>query len=201
MKRIIIWIAVAALSVGAMVGAYGLYNKLSEGYKPEMPSLPELDATDENEAESETVSEYLAPDFTVYDEDGNPVKLSDFFGKPIVLNFWAAWCYYCKEEMPDFDEVAKEHPEVQFLMIHATGTGRDVESAETGRKYVEQNGFEFDVFYDLNQDALSTYGISSFPTTFFIASNGDLYTYASGLMSRSNLEATIEKVKQYDERS
>ena len=172
-------------------------NVGGNGSESENESDSENGNVNANESEPEIeVSEYLAPDFTVYDADGNAVELSDYFGKPIVLNFWATWCYYCKIEMPDFDEVAKNHPDVQFLMVNATGTNG--ETVETAKKYITDNGFEFDVLYDVEQDALATYGISSFPTTFFIASNGDLYTYYSGAMDADTLEHVIEKVKEYN---
>lgn len=263
MKKAIIWIVGFALSAGVMMGAYKLYDVVSENYEFELPGISvipnqgaslggvdtsdktdpddvenddeilesessepsesesesesedisdiESDTEPENEPESESdteaetetereteaeTSEYLAPDFTVYDENGNAVNLSDFFGKPIVLNFWASWCYYCKMEMPDFDEVAKRNPDVQFLMVNATGT--EGETVDTAKKYIEKNGYDFDVYFDINQDALYTYGISSFPTTLFIASNGDLYTYYSGAMDADFLERVIEKVKEYN---
>ena len=222
MKKTIILIVALAVSVGAMIGIYGLYNSLSERFEPEIPDFPILpgqsntqneetsDVTDiggsdkseseggsESESEADTEpSEYLAPDFTVYDADGNAVDLSDYFGKPIVLNFWATWCYYCKIEMPDFDEVAKKNPDVQFLMVNATGTNG--ETVESAKKYIAENGFEFDVFYDKEQDALYTYGVSSFPTSFFIASNGDRYTYYSGAMDADKLENIIERLKEYN---
>ncbi len=169
---------------------------LTETNSPDSDA-PESDAPESDTPESEgQVSEYLAPDFTVYDADGNAVNLSDYFGKPIVLNFWATWCYYCKVEMPDFDEIAKKYPDVKFLMVNATGTNG--ETVETAKKYIAENGFEFDVLYDTEQDALYTYGVSSFPTTFFIASNGDLYTYYSGALDGETLEYIIEKVKEYN---
>ena len=59
-----------------------------------------------------------APDFVVTDTDGNAVTLSQFFGKPIVLNFWATWCMPCVYELPDFEEVFREYGDrVVFMMI------------------------------------------------------------------------------------
>lgn len=169
----------------------------SENGGADIPDSSEPESSG-SESDSETkieVSEFLAPDFTVYDENGNAVDLHDYLGKPIVLNFWATWCYYCKIEMPDFNEVAKKYPDVQFLMVNATGTrGETVESA---KKYISDNGFEFNVLYDIDRDALNTYGVTGFPTTFFIASNGDLYTYYSGSLDAGKLENIIAKVKEY----
>ena len=65
---------------------------------------------------TETISENLAPDFTVTDAEGNEVKLSDFRGKGVVLNFWASWCGPCKSEMPHFQKAYEEYGEdVTFL--------------------------------------------------------------------------------------
>ena len=60
---------------------------------------------DKDEAEDERA---MAPDMTVYDRDGKEVHLSDYIGKPIVLNFWASWCGPCQMEMPDFNEKYQE---------------------------------------------------------------------------------------------
>ena len=60
---------------------------------------------------TETVSENLAPDVTVVDGEGNEVKLSDFRGKGVVLNFWASWCGPCKMEMPHFQDAYEQYGE------------------------------------------------------------------------------------------
>ena len=117
-------------------------------------------------------------DFTAIDKDGNTVKLSDFVGKPIVLNFWATWCPYCLEEMPEFNKAAKELPDVTFLMLNATTT--EGETLAKAKNYVLQNGFEFPVLYDTKGEAVNRFGISSFPTTFFIDESGVIRLYASG---------------------
>lgn len=73
----------------------------------EMPQTGQENATAQTEQDEET-EKVEAPDFTVLDMDGNPVKLSDMFGKPVVLNFWASWCSSCKTAMPGFNEVYGE---------------------------------------------------------------------------------------------
>lgn len=184
MKNIIKWIIVAALLVGIIVGATVLYEKLSDEYSGQnVTNTPEKDAGE---------NEFAAPDFEVFDENGNKVKLSDFKGKPIVLNFWATWCYYCKVEMPDFDKAFKNYPEVQFLMVNATDGDR--ETMEKAKEYVEKEGYSFKCLYDTNLDAVSSYYITSFPSTFFIDKNGNLVTRGSGALDYKSLERGISMI-------
>ena len=108
-----------------------------------------------------------APDFVVYDAQGNAVRLSDYFGKPIVLNFWASWCGPCQMEMPHFQEKFEAlGEEVVFLMVNVTGYGNDTQ--KDAEALIQANGYTFPVFFDMDLDATLTYGVSGFPTTFFI---------------------------------
>ena len=134
---------------------------------------------------------FNAADFTVLDWEGNNVRLSDFAGKPIVLNFWATWCYYCKVEMPEFDRAAKELTDVQFLMVNAT----DTESMAAAKKYIEEQGFDFDVFFDTTGTAQRIYGVSAYPTTFFINADGSKIYYISGMIDYKTLLEGISLVK------
>ena len=163
-----------------IAGASLLYSQLSKDFTPD--SIVEDDSQgqvseDDQQGGAEPELQ-TAPDFTVYDADGNAVKLSDYFGKPIVLNFWASWCGPCKAEMPDFEEVYKERgEEIQFLMVNCTG-GR--ETLESAKSFIADSGYTFPVFYDLDLDASMTYGTSSIPMTFFIDAEGYLTAYTQG---------------------
>jgi thiol-disulfide isomerase/thioredoxin len=211
MKHTVKWIVLALLLVGVLVLAGSLYSRLSREYagNPLMPPVnpggdatdpapgdAQADPTDSTPAESDTAPEetvdksaFAAPDFTVYDWDGNPVSLSDYRGKPVVLNFWATWCYYCKVEMPDFDAAREKYPDVQFLMVNATDGVR--ETVEKAKAYVEEAEYGFDVLFDTDLDAVYTYGITGFPTTFFIDADGTLITYANGMLNLPSLEKAI----------
>ena len=135
----------------------------------------------------------FAPDFTVYDAEGKAYKLSDFRGKPVVLNFWASWCPPCKAEMPDFQkEFEAQGSNVQFLIVNLTdGKQETVDSASA---YVAQQGYTFPVFYDTASSAAMAYGIRSIPTTFFIDAQGYLVAQATGAIGRETLQKGIDMI-------
>lgn len=189
--KIIIGIVVLA---GLIVAAYFGYNSLSEKYNKEKESSV-VDNAENSQAGSDSSSQlYPAPDFTVTDREGNKVNLKDYFGKPIVVNFWASWCPPCKAEFPDFEKVYGEtKDDVQFLMINMTDGQR--ETVKKGYDFIAENGYTMPVLYDtVNQSAANTYGIYSIPTTIFIDSNGNIITGKEGAMSESELRSGIEQI-------
>lgn len=189
-KQINIIIAVVVFLV-AIVLVSVFYNQL----KPENTPDPIQDnkVQNENAPQASPNSEYAAPDFTVYDANGNKVQLSDYFGKPIVLNFWASWCYYCVEEMPNFNNAYHKYPDVQFLMVNVTD-GQS-ETLDSAKSFINNTNFDFPVFYDTDLDASRTYGASSLPLTIFIDENGELVTYANGMLTAENLERGIAEIR------
>ena len=193
MKNKILLVVCVIVAVLAFAGIYILYNSLSNSYAPDR--FAEYNTSEENTSSNAGNNEIKnkAPDFTVYDIDGNEVKLSDYLGKPVVINFWATWCGYCVKEMPDFNEAYKNYPDVQFLMINATdGQGETVEKASA---YIEEQGFEFPVFYDTAFSAVSAYEVSGFPESYFIDAEGNLVTYAEGMISYDDLVRGIEIIE------
>ena len=134
-----------------------------------------------------------APDFTVYDKEGNEVHLSDFVGKPIVLNFWASWCSPCKSEMPDFNQAYLDYgEEVNFLMVNMTDGSR--ETVESASAFIEEQGYEFPVFYDTDYDAALTYGAYALPTTYFIDAEGYGVAWAQSALSAENLQKGLDMI-------
>ena len=139
------------------------------------------------------VKRYPARDFTVYDKDGNPVKLSDFLGKPVVLNFWASWCPPCKAELPDFQaEYEIWGEQVQFLFVNLTDGVN--ETVDTASAFIIKQGYTFPVYYDNDYSAVYAYRITSIPTTYFIDAEGYLVSRATGLISREELQQGIASI-------
>lgn len=199
MKNAVKWIVIAVLLVGIISGAMFLYNKFSDKYggnnlvQFEQQTTENTESTTED-SEHQQNNDNAAPDFTVIDYEGNEVRLSDFKGKPVVLNFWATWCYYCKAEMPSFNEAYKKYPDVQFLMVNATDGHH--ETVETAKEYIEQGQFEFDVFFDTKIDAVKAYSVVNFPTTIFIDKDGNIAAQGAGMLTLENLEQGIEKITE-----
>ena len=158
------------------------------------PKSPETETAvvEESEQEAQVPELEKAPDFTVYDIAGNEVHLSDYIGKPVVLNFWASWCGPCQSEMPDFNEVYAElGDEIHFLMVNMTG-GR--ETIDTASAFIEEQGYSFPVFYDTESDAAMTYGVYSLPTTYFIDAEGYGIAQAIGAINRETLQKGIDMI-------
>lgn len=168
------------------------------------PETQETQETTEIPKTQET-KKIKAIDFLVTDKDGNEVKLSSLFGKPIVLNFWASWCPPCKSEMPEFQKVYEElGDEVQFVMIDAVDGQR--ETKEKGSQYISDNNFTFPVYYDLIYntdgdkktevfgDAVINYGIRAFPTSIFIDRDGNIVTATEGAIDENTLRREIDLI-------
>lgn len=157
------------------------------------PSLADK-ATETTTAEqgsiSDTVQYQKYKDIKIFGRDGKEVKLSDFEGKPVILNFWATWCGYCVQEMPDFEAAFKEHgDDIQFMIINTDdGIGN-------GEKFIADKGYTFPTYYDLEYNAAITYGISGIPRTIAIDKDGNIRYNRAGMVDAEALESIINMIK------
>lgn len=198
MKKGSFWVLALVLVV-LIGGAYVLYSRLSADARPDnlsaqTPAETEDQTPQGSDAPAETEpSKVEAPDFTVENANGEEVKLSDYVGKPIVLNFWASWCSPCKSEMPEFNEAWEElDGEVQFLMVNMTDGAR--ETVDTAKEYVEGQGFSFPVFFDTESEAAMAYSAYSLPTTYFIDAEGYVVARAVGAIDRDTLQKGLDLI-------
>lgn len=210
------YIILAVVIVVLFVGAIAVYRQLSKKYTPPMDLPPTTagkmpDATTPSDGitvepkpssqtnpstegttsgkkpdVTEDIKKNTAPDFTVLDKDGNTVRLSEKFGKPIVINFWATWCPPCKQELPDFDKLCKEYGDrVVFMMVNLTDGYRD--TVDGTKRFVSGKGYTFPVYFDTKDNAASAYNVSSIPQTTFIDAKGNIYTTRIGAMNEAML--------------
>ena len=194
LKVVLLVLCFAAL----LLGAKRLYDTL--GSQVQMDALvtqstqaPEPDSAEAGDTESGSTEpeKQEAPDFTVYDGDGNAHKLSDFRGKPVILNFWASWCGPCKSEMPDFDEKYQVYGEqVHFLMVNLTDGSQ--ETVETASSFVAGQGYTFPVYFDTAMEGAVAYGVNAVPVTYLIDGEGYLVGWGQGALSGEALQGGID---------
>mgnify|MGYP002731984967 CR=1 FL=1 len=184
--KLLIWVLVFAV---ILTGAYVLYNKLSTQAAPgSIATTPVVveDPTAETEAQGS-----LAPDFTVYDFDGIAHKLSDFRGKPVILNFWASWCGPCASEMPEFQSFYEQYGEdIHFVLVNLTDGHQ--ETVASASAFLEENGYTLPVYYDTDIDAAMKYGVSAVPVSYFIDAEGYFAAWAQGALSEDMLRQGVD---------
>ena len=130
-----------------------------------------------------------APDFTVVDKDGNEVKLSDYLSQPVVLNFWASWCFPCLAELTHFNKKSQEYDgQIQFLMVNCTAS----DTREEADAVITSRGYVFPVFYDMDGNAMRAYQVSAIPVTYFIDSEGYIVKKFVGSLEAKDLQWYID---------
>ncbi len=173
-------------------GSYVLYNYLSPNISSDKITTNEESQKENDASQQEKES---APDFTVYDKNNKEVNLSDFRGKPTIVNFWASWCGPCKMEMPDFEEKYRAlGNEINFLMVNMTDGSR--ETVKIASNFIKKEDYTFPVYFDTKSDAAIAYSVYSLPTTYFIDSDGYVVAQSTGAINSETLQKGIDMIKE-----
>jgi peroxiredoxin len=133
----------------------------------------------------------LAPDFQFQDRDEKLVSLSDFQGRPVILNFWATSCYYCIYEMPYLQQVYEEWSSegLVLLAINMGGTPSRVE------EFLKSHNLSLPVLLDTKNDVGRRYNVLYIPTTFFIDKNGIIQAVRVGaFLDKKAIEDNLNKI-------
>lgn len=150
---------------------------------------------------SETKEETIpAIDFTLKDQYGEEHTLSDYKGKTVFLNFWATWCPPCKAEMPDIQNVYETYDTegedaLVLLGIAAPNMGGEG-SEEQIAAFLKEQGYTYPVVMDTTGEIFSAYGITSFPTTFMIDREGNVFGYVTGMLSEDVMQSIIKQTME-----
>ncbi len=158
--------ALAAAAVGAalLVGAAGLMLSIDTGASSATRTNLSLQAL-----------------------DGGTIRLADYRGKTVALNFWATWCPPCRAEMPELNRYFLDHRDQGFVLV-AVNTG---ETPELARGFIRENGFTFPVALDPDSRIADRFGITGLPVTLIIGPEGEIIYRHTGLITLDVLDAQV----------
>jgi cytochrome c-type biogenesis protein len=188
-KILLVLVLVLALLVGT---SYYEHQQASDRNQPTQPQI----STDAAAGSGKAAKGKLAPEIILNDLNGQTVKLTDYRGKVVILNFWASWCPPCKSEMPDLDEAAREFTKANdavLLTINLTDGNR--ETTETAGKYISDHNFSMKVLLDTQSRAANAYNITSIPTTYIIDKQGVIVNSLVGPTTKDALIKYVDQLK------
>lgn len=152
-------------------------------------------------AKSNKKDDLKVPNIVLYDQYGKKHNIEDYKGKVVVLNFWATWCGYCVEEMPEFEKVYKEFgsnkKDVIILGIAGPKSKENQNNVDVEKdkiiKFLNKNKITYPTLMDESGKSFNEYGIRGLPSTYVINKKGYLEGYVSGAISGEQLKKAINE--------
>lgn len=184
---------------GKMNDITGYLSTTQESVSQESGSEEE-NSNDQESAEQDSgvQNKTAAYDFELTDQYGESHRLSDYKGKVIFLNFWGTWCPPCRAEMPDiqklYEEYAAQGEDAEVVILGAAAPGMGQEGTEEEiTQFMRENGYTYPVLMDTDWEMFTWYGITSFPTTFMIDRDGNIFGYVPGQMTEEIMRSIIDQ--------
>jgi thiol-disulfide isomerase/thioredoxin len=125
------------------------------------------------------------PDFTLLLPDGRHASLSDFKGRPVLINFWATWCPPCRAEMPELLQAARDYPDLVLLAVNVN------ESADAVSQFAEQFRMDVPVVIDQEGAISNRYNVSGLPTSVFVHPDGTIVDVRPGAINRAVIDTVL----------
>ena len=150
---------------------------------------PAAQKVDYTASTTQTDNYVAAPDFALENLDGDVVRLSDYKGKVVFLNFWATWCPPCRAEIPYFIELVDQYGEDGFIVLGVDLDPRDFSKVPG---FVAQQGINYPVLYDTKRVSGMYGGIQSIPTTFVINRDGKVVEQIIGSRPKQVFESIVK---------
>ena len=123
---------------------------------------------------------FAAPELTLTDLEGQEIRLSELRGKPVLVNFWAVWCGFCRIELPEMQEVYQEHKDDGFVILAI-----DVqEDPDQVKAFVDELGLTFPIIIDDTGVTTRAYRVRGLPTSYFIGPDGIILGKQIGQIDR-----------------
>jgi peroxiredoxin len=179
--------------VAAMLGGAVLVRLLGDGGPPPAPAASDASrqsATTEEASDGRLEVAHAAPDFRLVDLDGNQVRLSDYAGRPVLINFWATWCGPCEIEMPIIEDAYQAH-QSDGLAVLAVAVDDNPDSV---RRFFAERELTFPPLLD-DGSVSRTYQVFGLPTSYFVAADGNIAAVHMGLLTKDRIEGYLAQTQ------
>lgn len=183
-----------SISRSILIGAVGIAALAGIAYLATLPAAPTVstsaDAADIAALEIAPSQGALAPDFSLFNLDGEQITLSELRGRPVMINLWATWCAPCRIEMPHIQDRFERYAGEGFLVLAVDFD----EPAGIVADFRDELGLTFDILLDPGAEVQELYRNRNYPSTFFIDENGVIQVQHIGLMTEGQLDENLAAI-------